>query len=130
MRSLLRRVVAKSDAKSLFYQSQKIKVRAMRAFEAFEQLIGARPGDKLSVNFRATSLEETVRRAGRRFALALTAGFAALAAALTAISERVGGWVPAAFGFVGAAFAVALVVDLLRNEGLDRASRTRTGGTS
>jgi len=129
MGSLLRRLVAKSDAKSLFYQSQKIKVRAMRVFEAFEQLIGARPGDKLSVNFRAASLEETVRRAGRRFALALTAGFAVLASALTAISERVGGWVPAAFGLVGAAFAVALVVDLLRNEPLDRARR-RTGETS
>lgn len=130
MRSLLRRLVGKSDAKSLFYQSQKIKVRALRVLEAFEQLVGARPGDKLSVNFRAASLEETVRRAGRRFAVALTAGFAVLASALTAISERVGSWVPTAFGLVAAVFAVALVVDLLRNEGLERVIRTRTGRTS
>ena len=114
MGSLLRRMVAKSDAKALFYQSQKMKVRAIRAFEALERLIGARPGDKLNVNFRAASLEETVRRAGRRLALALTAGFAVLASALTAISERVGGWVPVAFGIAGGAFTVALVVDLLR----------------
>lgn len=130
MGSLLRRLVGKSDAKSLFYQSQKIKVRALRVLEAFEQLVGARPGDKLSVNFRAASLEETVRRSGRRFALALTAGFAVLASALTAISERVGIWVPAAFGLVAAVFAAALVVDLLRNEGLERVIRTRTGRTS
>jgi ubiquinone biosynthesis protein len=130
MRSLLRRVIGKSDAKSLFYQSQKIKVRAMRVLEAFEQLIGARPGDKLSVNFRAASLEDTVRRAGRRFALALTAGFALLATALTAISDRVMGWVPTAFGLMGAIFVVALIVDLLRNEPLDQGTRTRIRGTS
>jgi ubiquinone biosynthesis protein len=130
MRSLLRRVIGKSDAKSLFYQSQKIKVRAMRVLEAFEQLIGARPGDKLSVNFRAASLEDTVRRAGRRFALALMAGFALLATALTAISDRVMGWVPTAFGLMGAIFVVALIVDLLRNEPLDQGTRTRIRGTS
>src|SRR4029077_830617 len=113
MGSLLRRMVAKSDAKTLFYQSQKIKVRAVRAVEALERLIGARPGDKLNVNFRAVSLEETVHRTGRRLALALTAGFAVLASALTAISEHVGGWVPVAFGIAGGAFTVALIVDLL-----------------
>jgi predicted unusual protein kinase regulating ubiquinone biosynthesis (AarF/ABC1/UbiB family) len=127
MRSLLRRLVGKSDAKSLFYQSQKIKVRAMRVLESIEQLVGARPGDKLSVNFRAASLEETVRRAGRRFALALAAGFAVLSSALTAISERVGGWVPATFGLVATAFAVVLFVDLLSNEGSDRVTRTQKG---
>ena len=90
VRSLLRRIVAKSDPKALFYQSRKMKVRAMRFFEALERLVGARPGQKLEVNVRTTSLEETVRRAGRRLALGLTAGFAVLASALTAVSERVG----------------------------------------
>ena len=45
----------------------------MRVVEAVERLIGARPGQKLEVNFRATTLEQTIRRAGRRLALALTA---------------------------------------------------------
>jgi len=121
MRSLLQRMVGKTDAKVLFYQSQKMKVRAMRIFEALERLIGARPGQKLELNFRAVSLEETVCRAGRRLALGLTAGFAVLASALTAISEHVGGWVPMATGLVGTVFALALVVDLLRrNERLNR----------
>ncbi len=123
MRSLLRRMVPKTDAKSLFYQSQKMKVRAMRVFEALERLIGARPGQKLDVNFRAAFLEQTVRRAGRRLVFGLLAGFTILASALTAISERVSGWVPVAFGLVGAVFTVALVVDLLRrDERLGRAT--------
>ena len=38
----------------------------MRVVEAVERSIGARPGQKLEVNFRATTLEQTIRRAGRR----------------------------------------------------------------
>ena len=114
MGSFVRRVVSGSDAKSLFHQSLKIKVRAMRLFEAFEQLIGARPGQKLSVNFRAPSLEETVRRAGRQLALGLMAGSSLLASALTATSGQGGGWAPMALGLAGTAFTVVLVVDLLR----------------
>ena len=70
---------AKLDPKALFYQTQKLRVRAMRVIEAIERLIGARPGQKLEVNFRATTLETTMRRAGRRLALGLTAGAAMLA---------------------------------------------------
>ena len=54
----------------------------MRVIEAVERLIGARPGQKLEVNFRAASLEKTIRRAGRRLALGLTAGAAILATGL------------------------------------------------
>lgn len=130
MRSLMRKIVAKSDAKTLFYQSRKIKIRAMRFFEALERLVGARAGQKLDVNFRASSLEETVRRAGRRLALGLTGGFAVLASALTAISERAGDWAPVTFGLVGGVFIVALVTDLLRGNGTpDRASGTKAGGS-
>jgi predicted unusual protein kinase regulating ubiquinone biosynthesis (AarF/ABC1/UbiB family)/nucleotide-binding universal stress UspA family protein len=113
MRSLVRGIIAKSDPKALFYQSRKIKVRAVRFFEALERLVGVRPGQKLEVNFRGASLEETIRRAGRRLALGLTAGFAVLASALTAVSWRVGGWVSLTLGLAGAAFMVALVADLL-----------------
>ena len=128
MWSLMRKMVAKSDAKALFYQSRKIKIRAMRFFEALERLVGARPGQKLDVNFRATSLEETVRRAGRRLTLGLTGGFAVLASALMAISERAAGWASVTCGLVGGVFMVALVTDLLRSDKTrDRASRTSAG---
>lgn len=116
MREVLRGMGAKLDPKALFYQSQKAKVRLLRVVEAVERLIGARPGAKLEVNFRAARLEETVRRAGRRLALGLTAGASVLASGLTALSERVAGWVPAAFGIAGGLLTLALVVDLLRRK--------------
>ena len=114
MRSVLKGMGAKTDPKALFYQSQRLKVRFMRVVEAVERLIGARPGQKLEVNFRATTLEQTIRRAGRRLALALTAGAAILGTALTAVSEKVASWVPVAFGISAFLLTLALVVDLLR----------------
>jgi predicted unusual protein kinase regulating ubiquinone biosynthesis (AarF/ABC1/UbiB family)/nucleotide-binding universal stress UspA family protein len=127
MRTLVRGIASKSDAKTLFYQSRKIKVRVMRVVEAVERLVGARPGEKLEVNFRATSLEDTIRRAGRRLALGVTAGFAVLASALSAVSGRAGGWVWLTFGAAGLAFMVALAADLLMNhESIDRTKGVRT----
>src|SRR5262245_61596240 len=69
-RSLVRRLVAKADGKSLFYESQKLGVRATRVFEALERTVGARPGHKLEVNFQGASLEQVVRRASREWHLA------------------------------------------------------------
>jgi predicted unusual protein kinase regulating ubiquinone biosynthesis (AarF/ABC1/UbiB family)/nucleotide-binding universal stress UspA family protein len=117
MRTVVRSMGAKLDPTSLFYQTQRFKVRFQKVVEAIERLIGARPGQKLEVNFRAATLETTIRRAGRRLALSLTAGAATLATALTAVSERVAGWVPVAFGVAAGALTFALVVDLLRKRG-------------
>jgi len=114
MRALVRDMTSKADPKALFYQAQRFKVRFHRVVEAVERLIGARPGQKLEVNFRAASLESTIRRAGRRLALALTAGAAILGTALTAVSDRVPGWLPAAFGVGALVLTLALVVDLVR----------------
>ena len=116
MREVLRGMGAKIDPKTLFYTAQKLRVRASRVIEAVERLIGARPGQKLEVNFRAAKLEDTVRRAGRRLALGLTAGASVLASGLTALSVRVAGWVPVAFGIVGAVLTLVLVVDVLRRD--------------
>ncbi len=114
MRQVLRGMGAKLDPKALFYQSQRLKVRFLRVVEAVERLIGARPGQKLEVNFRAATLETTIRRAGRRLALALTAGASLLGAGLTAMSDRVAAWVPVTFGVVGGLLTLGLIVDLLR----------------
>jgi ubiquinone biosynthesis protein len=114
MRNLLRGMGAKIDPKAIFYQSQKLKVRAMRVIEAIERMIGARPGQKLEINFRAAPLEATVRRAGRQLALGLTAGAAILASGLTAMSVRVPGWVPITFGVLGALLTMGLLLDLFR----------------
>jgi predicted unusual protein kinase regulating ubiquinone biosynthesis (AarF/ABC1/UbiB family) len=114
MRSVLSDMGGKLDPKTLFYRAQKLRVRAIKVIEALERLIGARPGQKLEVNFRAASLETTIRRAGRRLALALTAGAALLGSALTLLSDRVEGWVSVTFGVLGFALTFALIVDLLR----------------
>jgi predicted unusual protein kinase regulating ubiquinone biosynthesis (AarF/ABC1/UbiB family)/nucleotide-binding universal stress UspA family protein len=115
MRSLLMGMGAKIDPKALFYQVQRLRVRGMRVIEAVERLIGARPGQKLEVNFRAASLEQTVRRAGRRLALGLVGAAALLGAAITTTSDRVREWVPATLGIVGLLFTVLLLVDLVRD---------------
>ncbi len=114
MRSVFKEMGGKLDPKALFYQTQKMKVRALRVVEAIERLIGARPGQKLEVNFKASTLEATIRRAGRRLALALTAGAAVLASGLTAVSDKPAGWVPIAFGVAGAALTFAMVIDIIR----------------
>jgi predicted unusual protein kinase regulating ubiquinone biosynthesis (AarF/ABC1/UbiB family) len=117
MRSVLRSMGTKTDPKALFYQTQRLKVRAMRVIEAVERLIGARPGQKLEVNFRAASLEQTVRRAGRRLSLGLVAAASLLGTAIVATSTRVEEWVAWTLGGIGLAFTIALVVDLIRDRG-------------
>ncbi|MGZ5298619.1 MAG: AarF/UbiB family protein [Actinomycetota bacterium] len=114
MRSVFTGMGAKLDLKAVFYQTQKLKVRALRVIEAFERLIGARPGQKLEVNFRAATLETTIRRAGRRLALGLTAGAAILATSLSALSSRVAGWVPPTFGVLAGLLTLGLLIDLIR----------------
>jgi ubiquinone biosynthesis protein len=114
MRGVLGGMREKIDPKTLYYQSQKLKVRFRSVVEAIERLIGARPGAKLEVNFRAAPLEETIRRAGRRLSLGITAGASLLGAAMTASSERVAAWVPTTLGVLGGLLTLSLLVDLVR----------------
>jgi predicted unusual protein kinase regulating ubiquinone biosynthesis (AarF/ABC1/UbiB family)/nucleotide-binding universal stress UspA family protein len=114
MKNVLSGMGSKLDPKALFYQSQRMKVRALKVIEAVERLIGARPGQKLEVNFKAASLETTVRRAGRHLALGAVAAAALLGTAIMTVSTRVPDWVPIALGTVGAIFTLALLVDLVR----------------
>src|SRR3990172_1906078 len=117
MRTMIRGMGAKLDPTSLFYQTQRFKVRFAKVVEAIERLIGARPGQRLEVNFRAASLEVTIRRAGRRLAISLTAGAAILGTALTAVSDRLADWVPVAFGVAAGALTIGLLWDLVRKKG-------------
>jgi ubiquinone biosynthesis protein len=114
VRSTLKSMKTTLDPKTIAYQSQKLKVRAIRAIEAVERLIGARPGQKLDVNFRASTLESTIRHAGRQLALGLTAGAAGLATGLTAMSARVVSWVPVTFGVIAGVLTVGLLIELVR----------------
>ncbi len=99
----------------LFYEAQKMRVRLVRLVEAVERLAGARPGPKLQVLFRGTErLEDTIRRTGRRLALAIAGASAFVGSAITAVSEKVAPWVPIAMGVVGGLLLAGLVADLAR----------------
>jgi predicted unusual protein kinase regulating ubiquinone biosynthesis (AarF/ABC1/UbiB family) len=113
-RWVVKRMGTALNPKTLVYQAQKFKVRALRVVEAVEHLIGASPGQKLVVNFQANSLEDTVRRTGRRLALGLTAAASVLASGLTVMSTGVAEWVPITFGVVAALLTAGVVIDLLR----------------
>lgn len=113
MRWIVKSMRTTLDPKTLVYRSQKLKVRTIRVIEAVERLIGARPGQKLEVNFRASTFENTLRRAGRRLALGLTAGAMGLATGLTAMSTVVAGWVPVTFGVIASVLTVGLLIDLV-----------------
>jgi predicted unusual protein kinase regulating ubiquinone biosynthesis (AarF/ABC1/UbiB family)/nucleotide-binding universal stress UspA family protein len=113
-RSLVRNVIPRGDVKTLVYEAQKLKHRVTRVFEAVERLVGERPGEKPAVNVPAASFEDTVRRASRPLALGFAAGFAMLASAVTAMSERVPAWVPVIFGVGAAVLTVALLLDVNR----------------
>jgi predicted unusual protein kinase regulating ubiquinone biosynthesis (AarF/ABC1/UbiB family) len=111
--NLTSRLRDRLDIQQLIYDAQKTRVRFGRIAEAFERLTGARAGPSLQVRFTGTErLEDTIRRAARRLALALTAGTCIVAAAITVDSDA-GSWVPLTLGIFGGALALGLVVDLV-----------------
>ena len=115
LRTLTERIRRSANPRQLFYEGQKLRLRAARLADAIERVTGARPGPKLQVDFRGTEpLEGAIRRAGQRVALALVAAAALVASAVTAGTEHVAGWVPATLGVGGALLTVVLLGDLLR----------------
>jgi ubiquinone biosynthesis protein len=115
MKRLTGQIRDRISPQHLFYEAQKLRVRFGRMVEAVERLAGARPGPKLQVLFRGTErLEETIRRTGRRLALAIAGASAFVGAAITAISGNVATWVPITMGAVAGLLLVGLVAELLR----------------
>src|SRR5439155_11489387 len=53
-KGLVNRIRDRMDPKQLFYEAQKLRLRFVRLVESVERLAGARPGPKLTVNFRGT----------------------------------------------------------------------------
>jgi ubiquinone biosynthesis protein len=115
MRKFRGEVTGRMDPQKLFYESQKLRMRAVRLVESVERVTGARPGPKLQVNFRGTErLEDTIRRAGRRLSLALVAGALWIGTALAAASAHAATWVPLSLASLGGVFTLGLGLDLLR----------------
>ncbi|MBA2461010.1 MAG: AarF/ABC1/UbiB kinase family protein, partial [Actinobacteria bacterium] len=115
LRNLSERVRAQADPQKLYYTGRKLKLRLTRLLEAFERAVGARPGPKLQVDFIGTSaIEEAIRHAGRRLALAATAAAGVVATGITAASPETSGWITASLASAAAVFVGWLAVDLTR----------------
>ena len=116
MKNLITRAQAGVEPKRLFYDIQKLKVRAERLVESFERITGARPGSRFQVDVRGISpLERTIRIAARRVALAVTAGSALVATGATAAAVHLASWVPITLGCLGGSLTALLLLDLLRS---------------
>jgi predicted unusual protein kinase regulating ubiquinone biosynthesis (AarF/ABC1/UbiB family) len=103
------------DPQRFVYEGQKLKLRAGRLLEGIERLTGARPGAGLQIELRGSrTLEDAIRRAGRRISLAFGGGAALLAAVLAAAADSIDLWVPITLGVISGLAGVALAADLLR----------------
>jgi ubiquinone biosynthesis protein len=115
-RGLRERIGGALDPQKAIYEAQKLKVRATRLVEGVERLTGARPGPGLQVELRGSrTLEDAIRKAGRRIALAFAAGAALLAAVLAADASSIDLWVPVTLGVAAGIAGIALVLDLVRS---------------
>ncbi len=115
MRSMTRRIREKLDPQWMFYESQKLRVRVTRLIEAFERLTGARPGERLHIDFEATRLEQVIHRAGVRLSLGATASAALVAATRLVGNGRVPRVVPTTVGLLGGTMAIRLLTDVIRS---------------
>jgi ubiquinone biosynthesis protein len=113
-KNLLARARSSADPKRLFYEVQKLEVRANAFVESIERIAGARPGPRMQIDVRGTTpLEETIRRAARALSVAIAAGSCLVAAGSTA-AAHVHTWIPATLGTAGAALTVVLLWGLRR----------------
>jgi ubiquinone biosynthesis protein len=114
-RGLRERVGNAVNPQKAVYEVQKLKLRATRLIEGIERLTGARPGPGLQIELRGSrNLEEAIRRAGRRIALAFGGGAALLSAVLAAAASSIDLWVPITLGIVSGIADVVLALDLAR----------------
>jgi ubiquinone biosynthesis protein len=114
-KNLLTRVRTSADPKRLFYEVQKLEVRANALVEAVERIAGARPGARLQIDLKGTTpLENTIRRAAWALSIAIAAGSCLIAAGSTA-SAHVQSWIPITLGVAGGLLAVVLLLGLRRS---------------
>src|SRR5207302_245529 len=113
LRNVGQRLRRQADPQQLYYEAEKIKLRVVRFVEAVERATGARPGQKLQVDFLgAASIEDAIRGAGRRLAMSAGAASGLVGAAATAAAGTAG-WIPITFAGVAGVFGSWLALDLL-----------------
>jgi ubiquinone biosynthesis protein len=114
-RGMRERIGGALDPQKAVYEGQKLKLRVERLIEGIERLTGARPGPGMQIELRGSKgLEDAIRRAGRRIAIAFAGGAALLAAVLAAAASSIDLWVPVTLGVAAGVAGIALVLDLRR----------------
>jgi len=114
IRNVGERVRKHANPQQLYYDLEKLKLRVVRFVDAVERAAGARPGQKLQVDFiGAVPIEDAIRGAGRRLALSAGAAAGLVGAAVTAAAGTAG-WIPITFGSVAGVFSSWLALDLAR----------------
>ena len=113
-RNLLTRVRRSADPKRIFYEVQKLEVRANALVEAIERIAGARPGARLQIDVAG---HDAARghdpQSGASLSLAIAAGSCLVAAGSTA-AAHVTSWIPITLGAAGGALTIMLLLDLRR----------------
>jgi ubiquinone biosynthesis protein len=115
LRQLTASMRAAANPTHLFYESQKLRVRATRLLEGMERTLGVRGGTGLQVDFRgARELTAAIGLAGRRIAVGLAAATAIVGTAVTASAAHSAAWATAVFGAAAVLLTGGLLIDVFR----------------
>ena len=115
MRQLAGQMRTLANPQQLFYETQKIRVRASRLLEGLERAIGTRSGPGLQVELRGVQeLTDAIGSASRRNAIGLAAATAILGTAITARAPHPRTWLTAAFGTAAVLLTGGLLADMTR----------------
>jgi hypothetical protein len=116
LRQLAGRMRTLANPQQLFYESQKVRVRASRLLEGLERTVGARSGSGLQVDLRGVQeLTGAVGRAGRRIAFGLAAATAIVGTAIVASAAHRAAWAIATFGIAAVLLTGGLLTDMIRH---------------
>ncbi len=89
MRQLGERLRTSADPRQLFFEAQKLRVRADRLLDSLERVVGARPGVGLQVEMtRSDELTGVIERTGKRIAIGLGAAAGATIGAVVLAEVR------------------------------------------
>ncbi len=116
-RQLIGQLRTSTNPRELFYESQKLRVRAERLVESVERLTGARPGSGLQVQATVNdAVTDAISLAGRRIALGLaaTAAIIAVAASAGQAAKPRSRWVTPGLGTAASVLSAALLADVIK----------------
>jgi predicted unusual protein kinase regulating ubiquinone biosynthesis (AarF/ABC1/UbiB family) len=111
LRRLAGQVRTAANPQKLFYDLEKLRVRATRVLEGVERLATTPP----AIDARTRELEHSVEQAGRRVALAFAAAAALLGTAIAAGAAHAAGWTTGLLGAIAGVLSLLLAADVFRN---------------